>query len=236
MIDFITFCCYKDWERLYANLPAIVGSHNFWFDHVYVMRQRLADDQRRPIPGPIDTNEVIEVDVDEGVIERHIPLPDEKAEQYTGPSNRAHYWKNHVMNHLMGMEVSEADYILFQDSDVYLKSGEPHLSWVELGTHILRLKEDALIVTPNWGGADGIAYQDENAWYCNTVSQQIFLIERERMLGIDFAVPWDWEKLAPFGPMQEFYYMLEGRLWRWMDPRSLKRAVLKKYRYWHGQW
>jgi hypothetical protein len=69
------------------------------------------------------------------------------------------------------------------------------------------------------------------------VSQQMFLCNRAKLVGIDFDVPWNWEFTAPGGPMQEYYYMLEGRMWRYMHHNNMWRAILpKKWRYWHDAW
>ncbi len=230
-VDFITFCCPKDIHKLHAEgvLDKAVKSHAHPFRQVYVLHQHVAGVEARPLP---DYAQI--VTVDDEIVGRHVHLPDDAAEHYTGPANRAHYWRNHIMNHLTGMEVSQADYILFQDADItYLPETGP---WVEEAIQVLESQPSCLMVTPNWGGADGIVHQDGRAWYVETVSQQIFLIRRDRMKAVDLNVPWNWEKLAPFGPMQEFYYMLEGRLWRYMDRERLVRGVLKAHRYWHWQW
>lgn len=230
-VDFVTFCCPKDVHKLHAPgwLDRAVQSHAHDFRKVYVLHQHLPSVQAEPLPSYATI-----VDVDDEIVGRHVKLPDEAAEQYTGPANRAHYWRNHIMNHLTGMEVSEADYILFQDADItYLSEHGP---WIPEAISVLEAKPECLMVTPHWGGADGIVSEDVRAWYVNTVSQQIFLIRRDRMKAVDLNVPWNWEKLAPFGPMQEFYYMLEGRLWRYMDRERLVRGVLKHHRYWHHQW
>jgi len=230
-VDFITFCCPKDIHKLHADgvLDKAVKSHLHSFHEVFVLHQHVAGVEALSLP---DYAKIIPVD--DEIIGKYIQLPDEAAEQYTGPANRAHYWRNHVMNHLTGVETSQADYILFQDADItYLPEYGP---WINDAIQLLENRQDCLMVTPNWGGSDGVVGQDSKAWYVNTVSQQIFLIKRDRMLKIDFSVPWNWEKLAPFGPMQEFYYMLEGRFWRYMDKNNLVRGVLKNNRYWHWQW
>jgi hypothetical protein len=55
------------------------------------------------------------------------------------------------------------------------------------------------------------------------------------MLEVDFNIPWNWEVLAPGGPMQEYYYMLEGRIWRYLHKNQLWRCILPDEiaRYWH---
>lgn len=233
-VDFITFCCPKDWERLYAGLGDIVRSHKYEFDHIYVLRQHLAPEDIAPIEA-LEMAEIDEIDVDDDIIGKYISLPDEQAEKFTGPPNRAHYWKNHCMNHLTGMEVSDADYIVFQDADCTIIS-EKEVSWVTDAIKVMKKWPQAIMATPNWGSFDGTVFADDKACFVETVSQQIFLIKRSAMLAVDWAIPWDWEYLAPYGPMQEFYYMLEGRLWRWMHKQSMVRAVLRDHRYWHHQW
>jgi hypothetical protein len=92
-----------------------------------------------------------------------------------------------------------------------------------------------LIVGPSDGGSMAEAFLDGGrARLTQNVSQQLFIAERERLRKIDFNVPWHWEKIAPGGPFQEYYFLMEGRIWRFLDREGLWRAVLPdRWRYWH---
>lgn len=242
--DLITFCHWRDYERLAApgELRARVNSHKYPFREVVVVRQRL-----REVPGAKDvvfdgaTRVVESEDYPEILARFHLPEVDEIAEEKTHGPAAPHYWKWHVINHLIGLTVSEAEYIVFSDADCRMVSSNSSMSWVEAAIRVLKAHPEVLIVGPSDGGSmaerrvhvPGIG----TVRLTQNVSQQMFLCERARFSGIDFNVPWNWEVLAPGGPMQEYYYMLEGRIWRYMHPHGLYRAILPDaWRYWHDGW
>lgn len=227
-VDFITFCCPKDVTRLHEPgvLDAIIDSHEFPFDNTWLVYQRLGIlwDVLPSHVKPVEIN----INLTNGLLYKFGINPDNpKAEEMTHGPNASHYWKWHVINHIAGLFVSEADYVVFSDCDCNMVS-QPGKSWVAQGISILQRNPDVLIVSPSDGAGER---KTQN------VSQQLFLCERARLASIDFDIPWDWEFLAPGEPMQEYYYMLEGRIWRYMHHNGLYRYVLPdKWRYWHNQW
>lgn len=241
-VDFITFCCPKDKNRLYApsELANRVRSHGYPFNTVRVVWQRIDD-----FPSALDyaafPNHRIHRSQDYPKILSSYGMSehDAIADDYTHGPTAAHYWKWHVINHLIGMRVSRADYVVFSDSDCRMQS-QPQRSWVDVGIEILKAHKDILIVSPGDGGSmceqpssiPGVKFR-----LTRNVSQQLFLCDRRVLSSIDFAVPWNWEVIAPGGPMQEYYYMLEGRIWRYMNKTGMWRAILPDtWRYWHDQW
>ena len=236
-VDFITFCCPKDIHRLYVSgeLESRVRSHGYNFQYAHVIRQRCADieiaEYIPQLPHLIHRSE----DHPNILSEFGIPENDLIADHWTHGPNAAHYWKWHVINHLIGLKVSTADYIVFSDCDCRIKS-QPD-SWVNKGIDLLHRFPKILIVSPSDGGHMAESMLPGGVRLTQNVSQQVFLCERERLKSIDFNVPWNWEFTAPGGPMQEYYYMLEGRIWRYMHHNSLYRAILpKQWRYWHDAW
>jgi hypothetical protein len=236
-VDFATFCYYGDTERVYGKgaLRALVGSHGYAFDNVIVVRQRCRDALHHPLATLQDVIEVDSEDHPDILTEFGIPEHDGKADHYTHGPTAPHYWKWHVLNHLAGLKVSQADYIVFSDNDCrMIRNAKP--GWVEVGVKLLQRNRDVLVVSPSDGGkiAD-VGMLPGGVRLTRNNSQQLFLCERERLKKADFAIPWDWEFLAPWEPFQEYYYMLEGRIWRYMHHNNLCRALLpEKWRYWHG--
>lgn len=233
-VDLITFCCYKDIDRLHdpGEMEKLVNSHAYQFNNVYLVYQNCRGIKRRKLPDwviPIESEDHPMI-----LTEFGISLPQDDAEHYTHGPSAAHYWKWHVINHLIGLKVSQADYIVFSDCDCRIKS-QP-TSWIPEGLQLLQ-HQDILIVSPSDGGSMAERLLTHGVRLTQNVSQQLFLCNRERLKAVNFDVPWNWEFLAPGGPMQEYYYMLEGRLWRYMHHNQLYRAILpEQWRYWHYQW
>lgn len=236
-VDLITFCCPKDIHRLheYGVLDNLVSSHQYDFENVSVVHQRCQGIEYRPFDNPDVW--ILESENFPFILQDFkLPETDIVADEYTHGPSAAHYWKWHVINHLIGLSVSRADYIVFTDCDCTIKDSDPNRSWVEEGISILKKYADVLIVSPSDGGFMAERRVPE-ARLTQNISQQVFLCERERLLQVDFNVAWNWEFIAPGGPMQEYYYMLEGRLWRYMHKHNLWRAILPdKWRYWHWGW
>lgn len=233
-VDLITFCCPKDIHRLHAPgvLENLVNSHRHPFDSVIVVHQRCKGIQYRPFDYPC---RIVESESHPDILaEFGLPDHDEDAEWYTHGPSAAHYWKWHVINHLIGLKESKADYVAFSDCDCVIRDSPPDRSWIEEGVGILQRYSDVLIVGPGDGGQMMEARIPE-ARLTQNVSQQVFLCERKRLKNIEWNVPWNWEFLAPGEPFQEYYYMVEGRIWRYIHKHELWRAVLPDtFRYWHG--
>jgi len=233
-VDFATFCYWKDAPKLHSLgvLAQMVQSHGRQFDHVIVVHQRTRGNVEYLEPFDIEVVSAFSEDHPNILSEYNIPEDDPKADEYTHGPTAAHYWKWHVINHLIAAKVSTSDYIVFSDSDCRIVK-QPS-SWVDEGIHILEHNPEVLLVSPSDGGKiaekrlrGGIRLTQNN-------SQQLFMMNRERFCKMDLAVPWDWEVLAPYEPFQEYYYMLEGRIWRYMNREHLYRAILpEQWRYWH---
>lgn len=235
-VDLITFCCHKDIHKLHAPgaLETIVMSHRHRFDNVIVVHQRCQGIEYRPFDYPariVESENHLEI-----LSEFGLPEVDELADHYTHGPQAAHYWKWHVINHLIGLKESRADYVVFADCDCWIIDSQPQRSWIAEGIDILERYHDILLVSPSDGGSM-FEKRIPEARLTQNNSQQLFLCSRARLASIDWAVPWDWEYTAPGGPMQEYYYMAEGRIWRYMHKHDLWRAILPTtWRYWHHQW
>lgn len=235
-VDFITFCHWRDIAKLAApgELKRRIDSHNYAFNKTVLVKQRLRDmpDHQHDFS---DVDVIIESeDYPNILIEFNIPDEDAIAEEKTHGPTAPHYWKWHCINHLIGLTVSDAEYIVFSDADCRMKS-QPN-SWVDKGIELLQHHREILLVSPSDGGQNAERLIGDVRLH-QVISQQLFVCERGRFMDVDFNVPWNWEYLAPGWPSQEYYYMLEGRLWRYMHHHDLWRALLpEQWRYWHDQW
>jgi len=218
-VDFFTFCCPKDKDKLMPVLYDHVKSHGYDFDFVNVIFQRTD-----VIWGDYNSYHIAKDDYDDILLNNGISPNNEEAEEYTHGWGAAHYYKHHLVNHLKALNENTADYIVFSDSDCYMIT---NTNWVEKGIQLLKDNPKYLVISPS----DGTKVAHET----NIMSQQLFLCERQRMLDIDFDLPftgfWDGS------PMQEYHFMLEGRIGRYMYKNGLKRFMLgDDNRYFHDQW
>ena len=82
------------------------------------------------------------------------------------------------------------------------------------------------MVSPSDGGAERQTL---------IMSQQLFVCDRKRLQSINFDLPFTGFKDG--GPFAEFYFMLEGKIARYMEQNGLYRFVMDpRYRYWHAQY
>jgi hypothetical protein len=249
-VDFMIPCYWKDAPKLHEPnvVKNMVAGHNYPFNKVLIVHQNCAkvENNLRPII-EMPNIEIVKTEDSPNILtEFGIPENDPDADIWTHGPTSPHYWKWHVINHLNALKASKADYFVCTDSDVTMvKNGPP--SWIERGIEILNKYPKVLVVSPDEGGAECSERIPEGR-LVQTMSQQIFICNRERLSKINFNIPYDSSalysdpskrkstKLAPFGPMQEFYFMLEGRIWRWLDNQGLYRLMLpSKWRYWHWQ-
>ncbi len=240
--DFITFCHPGDIHRLYHGtwLENMIDSHEYPFDHIRIIHQRCKG--YLPLLGVYwdSRGAIIKSDDHPHILtEFGLPENDDMADHYTHGPTAPHYWKWHVINHLIGLKVSSAKYIVFSDADCTIKSRDLGYNWIRKGIEVLERYPEVLIVSPGDGGTMLEAQTNEGYRLTQNVSQQLFLCEREKLAGIDFNVDWGGELgsnfRAPGGPMQEYYFMAEGRMWRYMDKHDLWRCIVPDYvaRYWH---
>ncbi len=242
VIDYITFCHPKDYHRLYAPdwLTNAIASHEIHFNTVRIVHQRCAG-LDMPAPPSVaslncDALNIIPSEAHLNILtEFGYPEEDPIADEWTHGPTGPHFWEFHNINHLVGLKVSDADYIVFSDSDCLIRSHDPDQNWIRKGIEILQRYPEVLIVSPGDGATMAEAQLPNGYRLTQNVSQQLFLCSRARLKSIDFNIPWNWEFLAPGGPFQEFYYLLEGRIWRYMHKHSLWRCIVPDYvaRYWH---
>jgi len=240
-VDFATFCCTKDIDRLHAPgvLEASVNSHRYQFDNVIVIHQRCSDKLfNKSSLSNVRIVTINNYQVDNILTDFNInpvnPLGDELTHGPTAP----HYWKWHVINHLTALRNSTSDYIVFSDADCYIKE-QGERSWIDIGIDLLKRYRDILIISPSDGGFMHEAKTPEGYRLTQNISQQMFLCERSRFINeVNFDEYWDGNMDAVGGPFQEYYNLLEGRLWRYMRPRGLWRCILPTdiVRYWHDGW
>lgn len=228
MVDFATYCCEKDVDKLYNNWSKHVLSHNYQFNTLHTVYQRVKPESYPSIYFDGETKgHFIEEDDYTTILSNQGINPDNKeADEYTHGWKGPHYWQHHCVNHLFALNASEADYIVLSDADCYIKN-QPHgQSWVTKGIEILKSDPSILVVSPSDGGTERKT---------QIMSQQLFLCERERLLNIDFDLPFEGFKEG--GPFAEYYFMLEGRIGRYMEKHNLFRYVLdSRFRYWHDAW
>ncbi|GAI77880.1 unnamed protein product, partial [marine sediment metagenome] len=148
-VDYIISVCAKDFQKLHADdeLRRRVASHGYPFDNVIVVRNTMAGE----LPSDVFSAATIEVCTDDHphiLTEFGIPEHDEAAEHYTHGPDGHHYWKKHVVNHLVGLKVSTAGWIVFSDSDCRMLR-TPSRSWIEAGMSKMAVDGSILIVAPN---------------------------------------------------------------------------------------
>jgi len=221
-VAFSTHCYEGDKDKLYKNLDVIMDSHDYNFTQKIVVHQRTS------IPFSHRMHMRSNIEIKDGSAYKYlfrkygVPVDDQRADEITHGTTSPHYWKNHVVNHLAGLNAAETDYIVFSDSDCVMVKNEP-CSWVEKGIEILEQCPDIFCVSPG-DGAPG------KTW---VMSQQLFLVSKIAMENVEWDC-WDGEYIDG-GPFQEWYAMAEGRIGMYMKERGLCRLVLSdNWRYWHS--
>ena len=192
-VDFVTYCCHKDVDKLQADFNSHVSSHGYNFNKVHLVYQRIE-------PRAICENEyyIDEKDYPDILTRNGINPDNKQADDYTHGWGHSHYWRHHCVNHLVALEESDADYIVMSDADCHIES-QPS-SWIANAIDVLKRDSSVLIVSPSDG---------TKSHKTQTMSQQLFLCDRKRLQEIDFDTPFT--GFRDGGPMQEYYFMLEGR-------------------------
>jgi len=236
-VTFATFCHPPHLQKLHAPgvLEEMIDSHDYPFDDFIIVHQRC---KGMPYLTPNLPNlRILESeDYYPQIYSRFsITLDNLIAERDCHHPGAAHWWVWHTLNHLIVLEESRSDYIVFADCDTLIIHTDPVKSWIQEAIEILEARPDVYIVGPSDGGFMAEALlPDGRARLTQNVSQQLFIANRERFKQTEFDIPWNWEFLAPGGPMAEYYWMLEGRIWRHLHKYGLWRAILPdKWRYWH---
>jgi len=197
--DFATFCFAGDAHRLHApgQLQKQVESNNYPFNQVLVVYQNCDPDDydahypiyRVPISNIDVMLELLGIDLNR--------------EQYQSPTDTHHSWKQHVVNHLVAVNVSRSDYIVFADNDCWMVRQPSGKSWVDKGIEILSANPDVFIVSPNDG---------EPERRTQVISQQMFMARTNEFRMADFNQPGYSGNPRDYPEMPEYAAMLEGRI------------------------
>lgn len=225
-VDFATFCYKGDAPRLHfpGQLKKQVESNDYNFNQVIVIHQLCSPrDYRNSLfedcNFPLNVYVINDLDEVLKIFDINIDKP-----QYVSDVDKAHTWKNHVVNHLAAVMRSDSDYIVFADADCWIVH-QPD-SWVNQAIRILSSYPDVFIVSPNDG---------EPERRTQVISQQMFMTRTHEFKYADFNQPgWDGNTDFPGAPMPEYWGMLEGRIGTYCKYMNKYRYVLgPEYRYWH---
>jgi len=244
-VSFITFCHPPRYvKRLHEPgvLRGMVESHQWPFDEVIVVHNQCRAADYDPFDYPCKTVDLPREAFDPLLLRFGVQPLDARCEEITHGEGAAHWWKVHVVNHLCGLENTGADYVVFADCDTRMVSQPEERSWVEEAIYLLDAYPHLLIVGPGDGGEAG-GSMAEGGWIgrarlTQNVSQQLFCCRGDQFRrNVDFDAMWDGKMNAPGGPFQEFYCLLEGRLWRHMRWTGTWRAILPdRWRYYHNSY
>jgi len=233
-VSFATHCHPPHLERLHQEgvLAQILNSHAYPFNEVILVHQRCRGLPCRVI-AEVPGLKIYESEVWEGngdyapILERYgIPANDPTADELTHGAGGSHFYKWHIINHLIELDVATSAYIVFSDCDCKMIHQPEGQSWINEGIRILKTRPEIFCVSPSDGGGERLT---------QTMSQQLFLVDAARMRQGPLGLPWNGKTDAPGGPMIEYYFMLEGRIGRLLTTRGWYRYVLPdRFRYWHA--
>jgi hypothetical protein len=219
-VDFATFCHKGDAHRLHApgQLKRQVESNGYLFDTLLIFYQFTSNLEGKKETFPFSDRNIKARRVEDYQIDTNnldIILLDFNIDltkpQYQSQTDKAHFWKPHVINHLSVILMTKADYIVFADNDCWMVRQPENKSWIERGIEILQERMG------------------------RRMSQQMFLARVNEFKNADFNQPgWDGNVDIPGGPMPEYWAMLEGRMELHCRQTGQYRYVLgPEYRYWH---
>lgn len=224
-VDFATFCYAGDAHRLHVpgQLEKQMSSNHYLFRRIIVVYQNCNPDDYNHLYCSYPVSLAIIGDIDNVLRSSGIDL---NREQYQSPTDKHHTWRNHVVNHLMAVNVSQSDYIVFADNDCWMVR-QPSIgkSWVEYGIEILANNPSVFIVSPNDG---------EEERETQVISQQMFMAKTDEFRQADFNQPGYSGNPRDYPEMPEYHAMLEGRIHYHCVANDKYRYVLPpEYRYWH---
>lgn len=222
-VDFATFCHAGDSHRLHAlgQLRRQVDSNNYKFSKLIMIYQNCPLKYVELSGYQIRAYQIVDIDI----VLRQAGI-DLSNPQYASQTDKAHSWKNHVVNHLAAIAQTSANYIVFADNDCWMVRQPEGKSWINEGIRILNSDRETFIVSPNDGEPE------RKTW---RMSQQMFMARVDDFRRADFNQPgWDGNVNIPGGPMPEYWAMLEGRMELYCRVTGQYRYVLgPEYRYWH---
>ncbi len=221
-VDFATFCYSGDAERLLINgkqLKKQVISNSYSFDNIIVIYQEL---NPKNYPWRLDAKEVAIEDIDHELSSFGIDID---KHQYVSDTDKVHTWKNHVVNHVVTIQNTRADYIVFADNDCWMVKQPDGKSWVEQGISILERDPSVFIVSPNDGEPERKTLR---------MSQQMFMTRVDEFREANFGQPGYTGNPKDYDTMPEYHAMLEGRMDYHCQQSGQYRYVLgPEYRYFH---
>ncbi len=220
-VDFATFCYQGDAERLhYGNqLDHQVMSNNYLFDNIMVIYQGI--DPKNYL-GWFKTKQIRIVDIDHELSNFGIDID---KSQYISDTDQVHTWKNHVVNHIVTIRNTNADYIVFADADCWIVNQSGGKSWVDYGIKVLERDSSIFIVSPNDGEEERKTLR---------MSQQMFMARVGEFRNANFNQPGYTGNPKDYDTMPEYHAMLEGRMEYHCRQSGQWRYVLgSEYRYWH---
>lgn len=237
-VTLATHCHFRDLPRLHAPgvLEELIDSHQYPFDEILVVHQRCPGiPYALPQDREVKILNVLEEDYPFLLAQFGMNPNDTHLDEITHGWTWQWYWKHHCVNHLKEILEATSDYIVFNDADCRIKS-QPS-SWVYEAIRILEKYPDIFMVSPSDGGFDFDHVLDNGARALKMTSQQLFMSRTKDVKALDFRnLQWDGTFIQG-GPMQEFYGLFEGWLYRYMRANNLYRAILpEQWRYWHSEW
>lgn len=249
-VTLATHCHARDLPRLHAPgaLEELIACHNYPFTEILVIHQRCGqtvdfDDgwfindtglkYQLPEVDNINVYNILEEDYPSILTTFGMNPNDTALDEITHGWSWQWYWKHHCVNHLREIMQASSDYIVFNDADCRIIN-QPR-SWVERGIEILEAHPQVFVVSPSDGGHEFAYRLTDGTRLLQMTSQQLFMGRTQQLKVMDFTnLQWD-GKFIEGGPMQEFFGMFEGWLYRYMEANGLYRAILpEEYRYWHG--
>ncbi len=223
-VDFATFCHKGDVERLHVifQLSQQVKSNNYLFYNVFVVYQSCSPQGSH---AGLDVKIIIIEDINYELSSFGIDID---KPQYVSSTDKAHAWKNHVVNHIVAIKNTNADYIVFADADCWMvqqPNDDRWNSWIIPAMHILQDDSSIFIVSPNDGEPERKTLR---------MSQQMFLARVDEFRNADFNQPGYTGNPRDYDTMPEYHAMLEGRMEYHCREAGQWRYVLgPEYRYFH---
>ncbi len=223
-VDFATFCYKGDAHRLHApgQLKKQVESNNFEFDWVHIFYQGINFQDYNPhgAYSKVSASSIMNIDRELGGFGIDFWSP-----QYVSPIDKTHTWKNHVVNHIVAIQNTNADYIVFADNDCWMVRQPENKSWVEYGIELLQSNRDIFIVSPNDGEPERKTLR---------MSQQMFLVKVNEFRNANFNQPGYTGNPNNYDTMPEYHAMLEGRMeYHCRESGQFRYVLGPEFRYFH---
>ncbi len=223
-VDFATFCHKGDVHRLHSpgQLMKQINSNNCKFDDVIIVYQNMLLDSWGPFRIMRGIKEVAVTDIDYELSNFGIDI---KKQQYISPIDKAHTWKNHSVNHIVAIQNTNANYIVFADNDCWMVRQPEGKSWVEYGIELLQSNRDIFIVSPNDGEPERKTLR---------MSQQMFLVKVDEFRNANFNQPGYTGNPNDYDTMPEYHAMNEGRMeYHCRESGKFRYVLGPEFRYWH---